>query len=73
MRKPKSPSKPVTPTALNIDTLREHMRGGSRCSARVPQTDHPHLRRCILGGLARVDGGELVLTDAGRAAIGGAS
>lgn len=56
-------------TSLNIWVLKKVMAGGVRCEARFPPTNLPHLRRCIKAGLAIVDGGELVLTSTGVAAM----
>lgn len=58
-------------TGTNVFALRDMFRKGEvdRVPNRIASVDAPHIRRCIGAGLARVEGTELVLTDAGKKAI----
>ena len=63
MRAPKG-----TPTRVNVYAMAQHFAGADRATNRVDAVSAPHLRRCIAAGLVRVEGRELVLTEAGQAA-----
>ena len=58
-----------TPTSLNLWVLAQHFGGADRAPNRIEAPDVPHLRRCFKAGLCVVEGAELALTDAGRAAL----
>jgi len=62
-------TKAVKATSLNVWVLAKIMGGSERASNRVESTSAPHIRRCLGADLIRVEGVEIVLTDAGRAAI----
>jgi hypothetical protein len=58
----------ITPT--NLFALRETFPVGTeRAPARQPSVIYPHLKRCLTAGLIALDGADIVLTDAGRAAL----
>ena len=59
----------VIPTELNIWVLRQIFGDEDRAPNAVRPTDRAHVRRCLHAGLVVVDGRELVLTDAGKAAV----
>jgi hypothetical protein len=64
-----------TPTHTNLFVLRRWFAGRDEAPATgIPATSYPHLNRCRAAGLFEVDRARsvLVLTEAGRAAIGGA-
>jgi hypothetical protein len=65
--KPRPPK--GTPTDLNLWVLDRLFGDRTRVSNQVEPTSAPHLRRCLRAGLLDVDGAELVLTDAGIAAL----
>lgn len=58
-----------TPTELNLFALRDLFGDRRRVPNQIPPPDVPHIRRCFKAGLVAVDGRELVLTDAGVAAL----
>lgn len=59
------------PTSTNVFAMREALReGGGVIPDRVPPTDAPHLRRCVMAGLlVRLPGGGWVPTAAGADAL----
>ena len=57
-------------TFTNRYVLRETFRSSERVSNRLPASNYSHLQRCLKLGLISVEGNELVLTDAGREALG---
>lgn len=59
-----------TPTKLNLWVLRQHFGDSDRAPNALPATDVPHMRRCMKAGLFTPEGKTLVLTDAGRDALG---
>lgn len=60
-------------THTNLHVLARTFRTSEVVPARVDASAHPHLKRCIALGLARVDGDSLVLTDEGKARIAAGS
>lgn len=65
-----NPPKKGDPTSLNLSTLKTAFGGKERISNRVEPTSAAGIRRCLAAGLVAVEGKELVLTAAGKAAIG---
>ena len=68
----RSPPKKMTLTGTNLFALTEKVLeagGRSTFSNRVPQSDHPHINRCVIAGLATVGAGTLTLTPAGVEAV----
>ena len=61
--------KPVKATQLNVWVLAHTFKNTERVSGRVSSVDAPHLRRCLQAGLMSAEGNELVLTEAGKAAL----
>jgi hypothetical protein len=58
-------------TFTNLSALRDTFpEGTDRAPARQPSIVFPHLKRCLTAGLIALDGPDIVLTDAGREALG---
>lgn len=59
-----------TPTDLNLSVLRWHFGTADEAPNAIERVSAPHMRRCLKAGLFEVRGRVLVLTDAGRKALG---
>ena len=58
-----------TPTPLNLWVLGDIFGTATRVPNRIRPTSANAMRRCMRAGLFTVDGGDLVLTDEGVAAV----
>jgi hypothetical protein len=56
-------------TRMNLEVLALSFRSATRISNQISPAHVSHLRRCIKAGLIRVEGSQLVLTEAGQAAL----
>lgn len=61
-----------TPTSTNLFVLRRYFDGRDVAPAKCEAVHFQHLSRCLKAGLMEACEGGVRLTDAGRAAIGGA-